>query len=107
MTADQLAGDAVDHPGKLKTPFFARQLAVIHHLKQQIAQLALQVFKVTLLDGIGDLVGLFKGVGHDRLVGLLDVPRTTVLRVTQPGHEMEQVVEVVHRGSLLMCTQTP
>ena len=59
MTTDQLAGDAVDHTGKLKAPFFARQLAVIDNLKQQVAKLALQMIEIAALDGVGHFVGFF------------------------------------------------
>ncbi|MNR04505.1 hypothetical protein D3C85_1204710 [compost metagenome] len=91
MTADQLSGDAVDHAGELEAPFFPGQLAVIHHLEQQIAQLALHVIEVAALDGIGNFIGFFKGVRDDGGPGLLDVPRTTVLRVAQAVHQVQQV----------------
>ncbi len=63
MATDQLAGDAVDHAGKFEAIFFPGQLAVVHHLKQQVAQLALQVIEVAALDGIGHFVGFFQGMG--------------------------------------------
>ncbi|MNL40877.1 hypothetical protein D3C87_1632550 [compost metagenome] len=99
MTTDQFAGDAVDHPGKFETPFFPGQLAVIHHLEQQIAQLALQVIEVAALDGVGHFVGFFEGVRNDGRVGLLDVPRATVLRIAQTVHQVEQVFKAVHTKS--------
>ncbi|MNZ91440.1 hypothetical protein D3C78_1104270 [compost metagenome] len=92
MATDQLAGDAVDDPGKLEATLFTGQLAVVDHLEQQIAQLTLQVLEIAALDGVGHFVGFFEGVGDDACVGLLEVPRATVLRVTQAGHEVEQVV---------------
>ncbi len=99
MTTDQLAGDAVDHPGEFEAPFFPGQLAVIHHLEQQIAQLALQVIEVAALDGVGHFVGFFEGVRDDGRVGLLDVPRATVLRIAQTVHQVEQVFKAVHHLS--------
>ncbi|MNV48936.1 hypothetical protein D3C71_1408660 [compost metagenome] len=91
VTTDQLAGDAVDHTFKLEAPFFPSQLAVIHHLEQQVAELPLQVIEVTALNGVGDFVGFFQSVGDDAGVSLLDVPRATVLRVAQAVHEVQQV----------------
>ncbi|MNC32252.1 hypothetical protein D3C75_805970 [compost metagenome] len=88
MTADQFAGDAVDYADEFEAPFFASQLAVIHHLEQQIAQLTLQVIEVTALDRVGDFVGFLKGVRDDGGVRLLDVPRATVLRVAQAVHQV-------------------
>ncbi|MNE74476.1 hypothetical protein D3C80_1705590 [compost metagenome] len=92
VTADQLAGDAVDHSVEFETAFFARQLAVVNHLEQQVTEFALQVLEVAALDGVGDFVGFFEGVGDDGRVGLLEVPRAAILRVAQAGHEVEQVV---------------
>jgi len=78
-------------PANSKPPFFLCQLAVIHHLEQQVAQLALQVIEVATFDGVGDFVGLFQGVRDDARVGLLDVPRAPVLRVAQAIHQVQQV----------------
>ncbi|MNT06497.1 hypothetical protein D3C72_1411640 [compost metagenome] len=100
MTTDQLASDAIDHAGKLEAPFFPGQLTVINHLKQQIAQLTLQVIEVPALDGIGDFVSFFKGVRDDGGVGLLDVPWATELRIAQAVHEVKQVFKAVHHFSV-------
>ncbi|MNQ99137.1 hypothetical protein D3C85_1148600 [compost metagenome] len=91
MTANQLAGDAVDHALKLEAPFFPGQLAVINHLEQQIAQFTLQVIEVTALNGVRHFVGFLQGMGDDGPVRLLDVPRTTVLRVAQAVHQVQQI----------------
>lgn len=96
VAANQFAGDAINHTVEFETPFFPGQLAVIHHLKQQIAQLALQMIKVTALDGISYFIGFFKGMRDDTGVSLFDIPRTAKLRIAQPGHEVEQVLEVMH-----------
>ncbi|KWV87284.1 hypothetical protein PFLmoz3_03132 [Pseudomonas fluorescens] len=93
MPANQLTSDAVDHAGKFEAPFFPGQLAVIHHLEQQVAQLALQMVKVAALDGVGHFIGFFQRVRDDGGVGLLDVPRAAVLRVAQAAHQVQQVFE--------------
>ncbi|MCY1546171.1 hypothetical protein D9M68_821530 [compost metagenome] len=54
------------------------------------------MLEVAALDGIGHLVGLFEGVRHDARVGLLQVPRAAMLGVAQTGHQVQQVVELVH-----------
>jgi hypothetical protein len=100
VTADQLAGDAVDHAGEFEAPFFLGQLAVIDDLKQQIAEFALQMIEVATLDGVGHFVGFFEGVRDDRRVGLLDIPRATVLRIAQTVHQVQQVFKAVHHFSV-------
>ncbi len=96
MTPDQLAGDRIDHRGEIETPLFLAQLTVVDDLEQQITQLAGQVLEVAALDGIGHLVRLFQRVRHDAGVILLQVPGAAMLRVAQPGHQVQEVVELVH-----------
>lgn len=96
MAANQLAGDAIDHRIELEAPLFPRQLRVVDDLEEQVAQLFAQVVEVAALDGVGHLVGFLEGVRDDGRVALLQVPRATVLRVAQPGHEVKQVVELMH-----------
>ena len=54
------------------------------------------MIEIAALDGIGHLVGLFEGIGHDGRVVLLEVPGAAVLRVTQTGHQVQQVIELIH-----------
>jgi hypothetical protein len=96
VAPNQLAGDAIDHSGEFETPLLLGQLAVIHHLKQQVAQLAAQLLEIALLDGVGDLVGFFQGEWNDARVILLEVPGAAELRVAQPGHEVQKVLQFVH-----------
>ncbi len=97
MATDQLAGDGIDHRGELEAPFLPGQLAVVDDLEQQVPQLAGQMIEVAALDGIGHLVGLFQGMRHDARVVLLQIPRAAMLRIAQPGHEVQEIVELVHR----------
>ncbi|RMS15574.1 hypothetical protein ALP72_05645 [Pseudomonas coronafaciens pv. coronafaciens] len=71
-------------------------MCVKDHLKQQVAQLALQMSKITLFDSVGHFIGFFQRVRHDAGVRLLQVPRAAELRVTQPSHEMKQVLNCIH-----------
>ncbi|RMQ54470.1 hypothetical protein ALQ01_05585 [Pseudomonas savastanoi pv. glycinea] len=96
MATQQLAGNTVDDVVEFKPAFLFGQLRIEDHLKQQVTQLTLQMVEVALLDGIGHFVGFFQRMRHDAGVGLLQVPRATRLRITQPGHEVQQVLNCIH-----------
>ena len=96
MAANQLGGNAVDHCVELEAALFPSQLRVVDDLEEQVAQLLAQVVEVAALDGISDLIGFLEGVGDDGRIALLEVPGATVLRVTQAGHEVQQVFELMH-----------
>ena len=49
-------------------------------LEEQIADLVEQLGVVTCEGGVGDLVGLLDGVRHDRLRGLLAIPRAVAAK---------------------------
>ncbi|MDT4788914.1 hypothetical protein FQZ97_213020 [compost metagenome] len=107
MAADQLAGDGIHHAGELEAPLLLRQLAVIHHLEQQVAKFTGQMVEVATLDGVGHLVGFLDRVRNDAGVVLLQVPGAAILRVAQPGHQVQQVVELVHVSSVLIVQAQP
>ena len=96
MATDQLAGDGIDHRGELEAPFLTGQLAVVDDLKQQVAQLTGQMIEVAALDSIRDLVSLFQRMRHDARVVLLQIPGAAMLRIAQAGHQVQEVVELVH-----------
>ena len=52
-----------------------------------------KLIEVALLDGISHLVGLLEGVWRDGLEGLFPVPGATVLGVSQPRHQVDQIGE--------------
>src|SRR3546814_17156488 len=54
------------------------------------------MLEVAACDGSGQCVGLFQRMRHDARVVLLQVPRTTMLWSTQPGHQVQEIVELVH-----------
>ncbi len=62
MPPDQLAVQMIEHVGDGEMPLVGRHLRIKQHLQQQVAQLFGQMRKVAALNGIKDLVGLFKGV---------------------------------------------
>ncbi|MNN07168.1 hypothetical protein D3C81_1199860 [compost metagenome] len=96
MAAHQLVGNAVDHLVETEALLFAGQLRVVDDLEQQVAELLAQVGEVATLDGVGDFIGFFQGVGDDARVVLLQVPRAAMLRIAQARHQVQQVVELIH-----------
>ncbi len=101
MATNHLVGDRPGHIGEGEGAGLLGHAGVVDDLEQQIAQLLLQLAHLAALDGVGDLVGFFDGVGGDAGEGLLDVPGAAALRVAQPGHDLdepEQRVLVWGRG---------
>src|SRR5882757_852445 len=89
MSAGELVANRSGHGLKIKPTRFAGDLRMEHHLEQQIAQFAFQLFHVAAFNGIGDLVGLFDGIGRDAGEGLLPIPRAAVGRA-QTRHDRKQ-----------------
>jgi hypothetical protein len=58
---------------------------VENDLKQEIAELVLEVDEILALDRIRDLVGFLDRVGSDRAKILFEVPRTARLRCAERG----------------------
>ena len=98
VPADQLGADARGDLPQAEALRFAGDLGVQHHLQQQVAQLFGQVRIVAVADGIGHLVGLLQHVGHQRGVGLLQVPRAAALGIAQLRHHRPQLIEGGPRG---------
>ena len=63
------------------------------HLEQEIAQLVEQLHGLPCQRGVGHLVGLLDGVGHDRARGLRPVPRALAAQA------LGQSLEIEKRGS--------
>ena len=66
-----------------------------HHLQQQIAQLVLQFGIRAMPDRIGHFMGLLQHVGHQRGVGLLQVPGAASLGIPQAGHHGNELLQCV------------
>ena len=75
MAADQLLVHRACHLLEVALPVFGEQEREEVHLEEQVAELVDQLLGRTGERRIGDLVGLFDRVRHDRARGLLAVPR--------------------------------
>ena len=90
MTRYHLVGYGFCDRGKAEMPGLLSDLRMIDGLQQQVAQLALQLGHSAPVDGIGDFIRLFDGIGGNGLKGLFDVPGASGGRVAQPGHDRQQ-----------------
>ncbi len=87
VAADQLVADAFGNCIEIKTLLFTSNPGMQHHLEQQIPQLFLEMPVVAMPDRIRHLMGFLQHVGHQRLVGLLQIPGTAPLGIPQPGYD--------------------
>ena len=90
MAIDHLVGDHRRDVIETEGRGFACDLGMVDDLKQQIAQFLLERREIVAFDCVGDLVGFLDGVWRDCLEGLVDVPGTAMLPVTQPSHDLQQ-----------------
>ena len=86
---DDGLGDVVEGEG---TGFFGHP-GMEDDLEEEVPQFVPQVFKVPALDGVGDLVGLFHGVGRYGLEGLLQVPGAASFPVPELRHDGEELAD--------------
>ena len=75
MTADELRRDDADRLLEISTSVLLEQQRQEDALEQEVADLVEQLRVVAGERGVGDLVGLFDGVRHDRPRRLLAIPR--------------------------------
>ena len=78
VPAHQLVAYRPGHGLEVEMLRLGGNLCVKHHLKQQIAQLVLQMRHVAAFDGIRDFIGLFDGVRRNAREGLLPIPGATI-----------------------------
>ena len=97
MATDHLVRKPVEDIRHGELAKLAGDLAVKHHLKQQVAQLFDQMVPRTLVDGLEHLVGFFEEVGLQRRACLLAVPRATAV-TPEASHEREKGIEAVGTG---------
>ncbi len=95
VAADQLVGDGAGDVVEGESVGFLGHAGMEDHLQQQIAKLVAQRGHVPPVDRVGDLVGLFDGVGRDGGEVLLQVPGAAVLRVAQAAHDRQEFADVV------------
>ena len=62
-------------------------------LEEEVPEFIPQVFQASALDGVGDLIGLFHGVGRYGLEGLLQVPGAAGLPVPELRHDGEELAD--------------
>jgi len=93
MAAGHLVADCPHDILEIELPGIGCDLAVKHHLEQEIAQFVPESNHIIAIDGIGDLIGLLDRVRRDRLEALDLVPVATVLGVAQSAHDLEQGVD--------------
>ncbi len=77
MAAHQFVGEQRDDVFDGETVFLPGDLGVKDHLQKHIAELLCDFFRVAVVEGIEQFIGLFEQAGLEREVGLLPVPGTT------------------------------
>ena len=92
MPPDQLVGDVAGNLLKIKGAAFPGQLAVEHHLQEQVSQLLFQFVVVPGLDGVEQFIDLLDRMPAQRHVVLLPVPRAAPGR-PEPGHDAQQIAD--------------
>ena len=93
MPADHFLCDAVNDILKGKFAHFFGNLAVQHHLQEQIPQFLTQVGRIAgggqITHRLIDFIGFFYGIALHALVGLRPVPGTAVLAAESGDHRMK------------------
>ena len=90
MTAHELAIQMVKHLGDREAALVRCHLCIKQHLQQQVAEFFGKMRKVSPLDGVEDLVGLFERVLTNGIESLLAVPGAATRR-TQSGHDRRRL----------------
>ena len=95
VTANEFFTDGRNHVTELKSALLLGHLGIEHHLKQQIAEFALKRLQVGVVNGLGNLIGLFNRVRRYRGKGLLNIPGAARFWVSQRAHNLEQVFYII------------
>ena len=90
MAPDQLVVDPSSDQVEAPLVVFLEQEREEHNLVQEVAELVEQLRVVVCERGVGDLVGLLDRVWHDRLRGLLAVPRAVPAEAASERVELGQ-----------------
>jgi len=93
VPTDHLFANAVHHVINAEIPVILCHLGMENHLEKHIPQFFAHMFLVIFLHRIDILTGLFHKVGQKGLVGLLTIPRATVL-----GAESRHNISKVFKG---------
>jgi hypothetical protein len=97
VAPDHLGGDGLDHVGKGEGALLLRHPGVIDDLKQEVAELVLEVDEITACDRVGDLIGLLDGIGRDRREILFQIPWAAGAGRAQRRHDLDQAGDVFGR----------
>ncbi len=95
VAADQLLAHVLGHGGQVARAALLEQQREEVHLEEHVAELVEQLAVVAALGGLGQLVGLLDGVGDDRALVLLAVPRALA---AQPARQVVEGDERVGAG---------
>jgi len=106
VAPNELARDRLDHVAKCEGAAFLGHAGVEHDLKQEVAQLFLEVDEVAALDRVHDLIGFLEGVGRDGAKILLQVPRASGLGLTECRHDLDEALDIVGRGHVVHREET-
>src|SRR5215212_214140 len=85
VAADELLAAVLGHRGQVALAALLEQQRQEMHLEEHVAELVEQLGVVAALGGVGELVGLLDGVGDDRALVLLAVPRAVA---PQPARQL-------------------
>ena len=105
VAADQLLGAVVGDRGEVAGAALLEQQREEVHLEEHVAELVEQLRVVAAVRRVGELVGLVDGVGDDRALVLLAVPRAVA---AQPPRQLVQPPDRARpprRRSLTRCVR--
>ena len=94
VPVDELLAGRVRNIVNIKMPGLALNIRVEQHLHEHIAQLFLQVRRITGVDGLTGLIRLLQEVSADALMCLHLIPRTAARRA-QERDERHKVAQVI------------
>ena len=103
VTTDQFRADGPCDGIEVKTLLLPGDLGMQYHLQQQVPQFLLELAVVAVTDGIGDLVGFLEHVGHERGVGLFQIPWAAPVGIAQVRHNIDQLLQSVLGGRGHAC----
>ena len=94
MPVDEFFAGSVRHIVNIKMPGLALNIRMEQHLHEYVAQLFLQVRRITGVDGLAGLIRLLQEVAADALVRLHLIPRAAIRRA-QERDERHKVAQVI------------
>ena len=93
MTEDELVHQLVADISNVELFLLLSYLGIEAYVQQHVAKLLADIGLVVLHESVTQLVCLFYGIGAQRLIGLLSVPRTFLAQLVQ---NVQQPAESLH-----------